>query len=74
MGPVDAESALTEPGLQLFNSPSLGYQGIGLNVGNVKGLGQKPGKLDTPIARDVRVREAFELAVDRRPRTARERR
>lgn len=65
MGPVDVRSALTEPGLQLFNSPSLGYQGIGLNVGNVNGLGQKPGKLDTPLARDVRVREAFELAIDR---------
>ncbi|MEU0303866.1 ABC transporter substrate-binding protein [Streptomyces sp. NPDC006175] len=65
MAPVDVQSALTEPKLQLFNSPSLGYQGIGLNVGNVKGLGQKPGKIDTPIARDVRVREAFELAIDR---------
>lgn len=48
MAPVDVKSALTEPKLQLFNSPSLGYQGIGLNVGNVKGLGEKPGKLDTP--------------------------
>ncbi len=65
MGPIDVRSALTEPKLQLFNSPSLGYQGIGLNVGNVNGLGKKPGKLDTPIARDVRVREAFELAIDR---------
>ncbi|MFI9773546.1 ABC transporter substrate-binding protein [Streptomyces sp. NPDC051956] len=65
MAPVDVKSALTEPKLQLFNSPSLGYQGIGLNVGNVKGLGQKPGKLDTPLAREVRVREAFELSIDR---------
>lgn len=65
MAPVDVKSALTEPKLQLFNSPSLGYQGIGLNVGNVKGLGEKPGKLDTPLARDVRVREAFELSIDR---------
>lgn len=65
MAPVDVQSALTEPKLQLFNSPSLGYQGIGLNVGNVKGLGQKPGKIDTPVGRDVRVREAFELAIDR---------
>jgi len=65
MAPVDVKSALTESKLQLFNSPSLGYQGIGLNVGNVKGLGQKPGKLDTPLARDVRVREAFELSIDR---------
>ncbi|MCX4514551.1 ABC transporter substrate-binding protein [Streptomyces sp. NBC_01619] len=65
MSPVDVRSALTEPRLQLFNSPSLGYQGIGLNVGNVKGLGEKPGRIDTPIARDVRVREAFELSLDR---------
>ncbi|MFG2429597.1 ABC transporter substrate-binding protein [Streptomyces sp. NPDC048590] len=65
MAPVDVQSALTEPKLQLFNSPSLGYQGIGINVGNVKGLGQPPGKIDSPMARDVRVREAFELAIDR---------
>ncbi|WP_309484289.1 ABC transporter substrate-binding protein [Streptomyces himalayensis] len=66
MTPVDVRSALTEPELQLFNSPSLGYQGIGLNVGNVKGLGEKPGRIDTPLARDARVRAAFELAIDRR--------
>ncbi|MEU3183535.1 ABC transporter substrate-binding protein [Streptomyces sp. NPDC006923] len=65
MAPVDVRSALTEPRLQVFNSPSLGYQSIGLNVGNVKGLGAKPGKIDTPLARDVRVREAFELSIDR---------
>ncbi|MFG2627631.1 hypothetical protein [Streptomyces sp. NPDC048473] len=33
MGPVDVQSALTELGLQLFNSPSLGYQDMGLNGG-----------------------------------------
>ncbi|GAA1359691.1 ABC transporter substrate-binding protein [Streptomyces beijiangensis] len=65
MTPVDVRSALTESKLQLFNSPSLGYQGIGLNVGNVKGTGEKPGKIDSPLARDVRVREAFELSIDR---------
>ncbi|MEU0597158.1 ABC transporter substrate-binding protein [Streptomyces sp. NPDC006393] len=65
MDPVDVRSALTEKNLQLFASPSLGYQGIGFNVGNTRGLGQKPGKIDTPIARDPRVREAFELSLDR---------
>ncbi|MFC9424355.1 ABC transporter substrate-binding protein [Streptomyces sp. NPDC056987] len=65
MAPVDVRGALTEPKLQVFNSPSLGYQGIGLNVGNVKGLGEKPGPIDTPLARDVRVREAFALSLDR---------
>lgn len=65
MAPVDVKSALTDKKLQLFNSPSLGYQGIGINVGNVGGLGAKPGRIDTPMGRDVRVREAFELAIDR---------
>lgn len=65
MTPVDVQSALTEPKLQLFNSPSLGYQGIGLNVGNAKGLGQPPGPVDSPFQRDVRIREAFELSLDR---------
>ncbi|WP_237536412.1 ABC transporter substrate-binding protein [Streptomyces sp. SID5785] len=65
MAPVDVRSALTDAKLQLFNSPSLGYQGIGINVGNVKGLGEKPGRIDTPMASDVRVREAFELSIDR---------
>lgn len=65
MAPVDVESALTESQLQLLNSPSLGYQGLAINIGNVKGLGQQPGKLDTPTGRDVRIREAFELAIDR---------
>ncbi|MEV7084791.1 ABC transporter substrate-binding protein [Streptomyces sp. NPDC093085] len=65
MPPVDVRGALTEPKLQIFNSPSLGYQGIGLNVGNVHGTGEKPGRIDTPVARDVRVRAAFELALDR---------
>lgn len=65
MAPVDVRSALTESGLQLFHSASLGWQGIGLNVGNTAGVGKPPGKLDTPLARDVRVREAFELSLDR---------
>ncbi|RFC71412.1 ABC transporter substrate-binding protein [Streptomyces sp. AcE210] len=65
MVPVDVKSALTDNKLQLFNSPSLGYQGIGINVGNVKGLGQAPGHVDSPLANDVRVREAFELSIDR---------
>ncbi|WP_234018856.1 MULTISPECIES: ABC transporter substrate-binding protein [unclassified Streptomyces] len=65
MSPVDVKSSLTDDKLQLFDSPSLGYQGIGLNVGNVKGLGEKPGTIDSPLAKDVRVREAFGLAIDR---------
>jgi peptide/nickel transport system substrate-binding protein len=66
MTPVDVRSALTEPKLQLFNSPSLGYQGIGINIGNVKGVGEPPGHVSTPLASDARVRKAFELSIDRK--------
>ncbi|MFJ6748989.1 ABC transporter substrate-binding protein [Streptomyces sp. NPDC091266] len=65
MGPVEVRSSLTEPQLQLFNSPSLGYQGLGFNIGNVHGTGKKPGKLHTLFAREPKVREAFELSLDR---------
>ncbi len=66
MGPVEVRSSLTEPQLQLFNSPSLGYQGLGFNIGNVHGTGEKPGKLRTVLAREPRVRAAFALALDRK--------
>ena len=65
MAPVDVRSSLTESKLQLFNSPSLGYQAIGINVGNVSGDGKKPGKIDTPMGSNLRVREAFDLSLDR---------
>ncbi|WP_372350262.1 hypothetical protein [Streptomyces sp. KL116D] len=32
---------------------------------NTRGLGKKPERSDTPLASDVRVREAFDLAIDR---------
>lgn len=53
------------PGITVLESNSLGYQGVTFNVGNVDGLGQPPGDVGTPAANDPRVRQAFELAVDR---------
>ncbi|WP_235215216.1 ABC transporter substrate-binding protein [Phaeacidiphilus oryzae] len=65
MQPVDVQSSLTEPKLQLFNSPSLGWSGIGFNIGDSAGIGRPVGRVDTPFAKDVRVREAFALSLDR---------
>jgi peptide/nickel transport system substrate-binding protein len=65
MAPIDVQSSLTESKLQLFNSPSLGYQALEINIGNVNGEGKKPGKINTPLATDVRIREAFDLSLDR---------
>lgn len=63
--PLEVQSALTDDTLQLFNSPTLGYQGLTVNIGNSRGLGEKPGKVPGALARDERIREAFALSLDR---------
>ena len=60
------QSALTDDTLQLFNSPTLGYQGLTVNIGNSRGLGKPPGKVKGALARDKRIREAFALSLDRK--------
>jgi peptide/nickel transport system substrate-binding protein len=62
----DVPSLRNAKGIQVLDSNSLGYQGITFNVGNTSGLGKAPGHVGTPVADDPRVRQAFELAVDRR--------
>ncbi len=64
--PLEVQSALTDDKLQVFNSPTLGYQGLTVNVGNSRGLGKPPGKVKGALARDKRIREAFALSLDRR--------
>jgi len=56
--PTDLGTIKSDSNLALESVPSLGYQGITINVSN-------PTQRDTPLAKDVRVREAFELALDR---------
>jgi len=43
----------------------LGYDGITINLHNKTGKLNPPGDLGTPLANDPRVREAFELSIDR---------
>ena len=64
--PLEVQSALTDDTLQLFNSPTLGYQGLTVNIGNSRGLGKPPGKVKGALARDKRIREAFALSLDRK--------
>ncbi|WP_232663511.1 ABC transporter substrate-binding protein [Pseudonocardia sp. TRM90224] len=61
----DAPALRGEQGIQVLESNSLGYQALTINIGNVAGLGQPLGDKGTPIAKDPRVRKAFELALDR---------
>jgi peptide/nickel transport system substrate-binding protein len=52
-------------GITVLESNMLGYQGVTVNVGNVNGQGNPPGDVGTPLANDPRVRQAFELSIDR---------
>ncbi|MBO0846879.1 MAG: ABC transporter substrate-binding protein [Nocardioides sp.] len=61
----DVSSIQSDSKLQLLQSPSLGYQGITFNIGNVNGVGKPPVQIQAPYAQDPRIRQAFEYAIDR---------
>jgi peptide/nickel transport system substrate-binding protein len=64
---TDIQSIKNDSSLTLFKSTSIGYQGITVNIGNSKGLGKLPYvNTGTPIAKSADLREAFELALDRK--------
>jgi peptide/nickel transport system substrate-binding protein len=56
--PTDLEAIRNDPNLELASAPSLGYQGLTINLSNPEPLG-------TPLASNPQVREALELALDR---------
>ena len=59
LGPSDVPQVKSDARLRLTKITEIGYQGITINVGK-SDLAQK-----NPLGRDPRVREAFELALDR---------
>ena len=61
----DVPALKKEPSLSVLQSKSLGYQGVTFNVGNTDGVGTPAGTIDRPEAKDPRIRQAFEYAVDR---------
>jgi peptide/nickel transport system substrate-binding protein len=61
----DVDALVEERGIGLLQTGSLGYQAMTVNVGNVDGAGEPPGRIDTPLASDPRVRLALAHAVDR---------
>lgn len=66
---TDVDALQADSTLQLLSSESLGYQGITINIGNASGVGKPaaalPAKLNSKMATDPRVRQAFELSLDR---------
>ncbi|GAA1082498.1 ABC transporter substrate-binding protein [Tsukamurella spumae] len=65
ISPQDADALQREKGITLLQSASLGYQGITFNIGNADGVGKPVRQRETPIARDARVRRAFQMTLDR---------
>jgi peptide/nickel transport system substrate-binding protein len=65
VSPTDATAIKREGKFELSNVTGLGYQGITINLRNKTGKHNPPGDLGTPLANDPRVREAFELSIDR---------
>ena len=65
VGPTDAASLRKESRFEVSSVTGLGYTGITINQHNKTGKTNPPGDLGTPLANDPRVREAFELSIDR---------
>jgi peptide/nickel transport system substrate-binding protein len=65
ISPQDVDALIRDPELRVLQAPSLGYQAVTINVGNVDGVGNPTKPIDTPLARDPRVRLAFSHAIDR---------
>ncbi len=56
--PTDADAVRSNPRLRLVTSDNLGYWGITINIGNGP-------RAKTPLGSDARVRQAFELSLDK---------
>ena len=65
VGPTDAVNLKKEGRFEVASVTGLGYQGITINLKNKTGKANPSGDLGTPLANDPRVREAFDLAIDR---------
>ncbi len=63
---TDVAKLENDPAVKLIGQDSLGYQGVTINIGNVNGVGEPAGKVDTPLGGSPELREAFELSLDRK--------
>jgi peptide/nickel transport system substrate-binding protein len=63
--PTDAAALKREGRFEVPSVTGLGYNAITINHRNKTGKTNPPGDLGTPLANDPRVREAFELSLDR---------
>jgi peptide/nickel transport system substrate-binding protein len=64
--PTDLGEVRKDPNVALSSVVGLGYQGITINIANSDGVGKTPRSVNTPLAKDPRVREALEVSIDRK--------
>jgi peptide/nickel transport system substrate-binding protein len=55
-----------DPNVKVVAGGGLGYANVEINVGNVHGSTAKSGKVNTPLGSHPELRQAFELALDRK--------
>ena len=63
---TELQGIVHTPSLRVIKETSLGYQGLTLNIGNKNGLLKGYSNVGTPIASNDKLREAFEMAIDRK--------
>jgi peptide/nickel transport system substrate-binding protein len=62
---TDVPTLQKDKSFTVIRVPTIGYQGITLNIGNKNGLLKGYSNVGTPIARSQNLRTAFDLALDR---------
>lgn len=62
---TDVDKVEADAALSLVTGDPLGYQGISINIGNVAGVGEPVGEVDTALGSSKELRRAFELSLDR---------
>ena len=63
---TELRAIAADKSLQVIKATSIGYQGITLNLGNANGLGKQYTTVNTALAKSADLRQAFELALDRK--------
>jgi peptide/nickel transport system substrate-binding protein len=61
----DIGALAEEPAIGILQVGSLGYQAVTFNLGNTAGIGAPVGVIDTPLATERAIRQAFSMSVDR---------
>jgi peptide/nickel transport system substrate-binding protein len=62
---TDVPTVRSDKSLTLIKTPTIGYQGITINIGNKNGLLKPYVNVGTPLAKSQLLRTAFDLAIDR---------